>query len=238
LAVCTSGLASAQYPAGAIDGVDQVTLADLRLDGREVDLDDAFRRLSDLQVWSSYPDRKVDDQCRALQRACWSRLGIRSDFAFFDDQASPSAFATPAQVLRYHNRDGCVLFGATFFDRWRDHRTDNLGAPITLIMAHEQAHIRQFKSGLDLSGTTRELHADYLSGWAFAQIAVGKDVSLKLDEGLRPIRQSHRATSEATHGNPVLREAAVRAGFDQAGRSPLVDEAVRTGLDYLGVRSS
>jgi hypothetical protein len=90
-------------------------------------------------------------------------------FAFFDDQDSPNAYASPSK--RLGRPDGSVVFGLNMFKGLMV-RPERPEVCVAAICAHEFGHIAQNKAQVRTrlvgpSGKVKrlELHADYLAGY-------------------------------------------------------------------------
>jgi hypothetical protein len=124
----------------------------------------AFAKQINLLQQSGHP---VVDQYHQAEIALLRQVfGVSPGFSFFDDSQSPNAFATPSPVVP-GGIDGSVVFGATLIQNEVSKFGQNTaGAAIAGIMAHEFAHIVQFKNGLGTGPVPpRELQADCLAGW-------------------------------------------------------------------------
>jgi hypothetical protein len=82
----------------------------------------------------------------ALDKAI-SRLSadfhVTPGFGFFDDSASPNAFAMDRGI--FPGTSQTVLFGSTCYSQWMDY--DPSGVTIIAVIAHEFGHVMQFASG-------------------------------------------------------------------------------------------
>jgi hypothetical protein len=146
---------------------------------------------------------------------------------YYLDGATPNAMAT-SQVVTPYGPDGTVVFGMTLLQQ--EFQADPEGRVVRAIMAHEFAHLVQFKRGLTTPGKRPELQADYMAGWySFSQ-------QVSMDQ-LEPILMSffqkgdYAFNSPHHHGTPGERIAAVRAGYDAAW--PTIDDAWAGSEQYL-----
>jgi hypothetical protein len=144
----------------------------------------------------------------------------------------------PAGEIASGGPDGTVLIGINLMqDAQRVTDTNNYNiirqagkafarfrdiAVAKIIMAHEFGHIVQYKHGMEPTGPWQmEPHADFLAGWCLrafaARIGVpGVDVNdnevnyaAKFAFGL-----GDTDFNDDHHGEPTLRQAMVRAGFE------------------------
>ncbi|MGY3527448.1 hypothetical protein [Bradyrhizobium sp. USDA 4452] len=184
-------------------------------------------------------DKNLD---RALGRALArisSAFKVNPSFAFFADDNSPNAYASPdTNTAGTH---GSVVFGRTLFqDQFR--RYNDQGVSVLAIAAHEFGHICQFQQNLSgaLQGSERtvrriELHADYLSGW-YLGLLKKRNSSISLwssGDTFHRIGDSN-FTNKQHHGTPEERVAASKAGFDLAnGGEENVQGAIMRGKDYI-----
>ncbi|MGB4069941.1 MAG: hypothetical protein WBK08_18090 [Nitrospira sp.] len=108
----------------------------------------------------------VDQYYQAELALLRQAFGVFPGFSFFDDSQSPNAFATTSPVVP-GGVDGSVVFGKTLLQQEiSKFGHDTAGAAIAGIMAHEFAHIVQFKNGLGGGAVPpKELQADCLAGW-------------------------------------------------------------------------
>jgi hypothetical protein len=99
-------------------------------------------------------------------------LGVDPAIFYLRESRGPNAYATTSRfpsLLAAEQRpfccsDGTVLIGLELIDT-EQKATGGTGDSIPAILAHEYAHIAQFKYGFPYGGKWRELHADYLAGW-------------------------------------------------------------------------
>jgi hypothetical protein len=125
---------------------------------------------------------EIDEFVQKASRHLGDALGVRPAVFFWDDKGAANALATPAATSP-DGPDGTVLLGTTLVKeeirRPSDKRLDHplikealkdvpRGhlASIYLILAHEFAHILQYKKGYTPTGPWQmEPHADYMAGW-------------------------------------------------------------------------
>ncbi|MDQ6903349.1 MAG: DUF2800 domain-containing protein [Bacteroidota bacterium] len=90
------------------------------------------------------------------------RFLVAPIFFFYDDANGKNAFATE-KVYQQNGPDGTVFLGRRLFNS--EFIRSPGGTSIPIIIAHEYAHIVDFKYGvLNEPGIRRELFADYLAG--------------------------------------------------------------------------
>jgi hypothetical protein len=146
-----------------------------------------------------------------------SSLGVRAALCFFDDGDAPNAFAIPRRMFP-DGPDGTVLLGINLVElEWR--RNDQQGVDrkvldqsLRIILAHEYAHILQYKNGMTPNGPWQmEPHADFMAGWC-----LGNYTPLDIELAVKSMfERGDRAFYDRTHhGEPELRAAMVLAGYD------------------------
>jgi hypothetical protein len=168
---------------------------------------------------------------------------------FYDDSAAPNAVAIP-DVSRGH-ADGTVLLGRTLIQqvnrlhvdelRYGYKRYGQVNYNVDFILAHELAHVLQFKKGMFKAGWQVEPHADFLAGWSYGQSynrnnSQDKETKdLQLEEGVKTIFNTGdtKFGDSQHHGEPQFRAAMVRAGFRSARLD--VHAAFAEGMKFAGL---
>jgi hypothetical protein len=169
------------------------------------------------------------------------------------DDSAPNAYATrhvypiPDAINQpsAEGLDGTIIIGRTLAVRLLktdiDPQTD-LSQPYSFVavLAHECAHIRQFKSNTMFSRIKyRELHADYLAGWLVNHVVAEKKLGDSnvgdFDEASAMAAVYRLGDSDFNnpehHGTKGERLRAFLAGFD--GHWPAIDAAYAKGLQYV-----
>jgi hypothetical protein len=177
--------------------------------------------------------REVSPIITSLAQPCQTYLGVRAAVRSYDDSASPNAKASAESAP--FAPDGTVLFGRTFMSELNKEQT-------AIIVAHETAHILQFKNGISPDGPWQmEPHADFMAGWVcgrnkeksshmlFSRLATNLDQQANLAFSIGDTDFNDRDH----HGEPQFRAAMVRAGFDAAHLS--VQEAFEKGKKMAGL---
>ena len=167
---------------------------------------------------------------REWQLLC-ARYGVTPDLYMFEDGDSPNAFATPDRLGGHSDPDGTVVVGRRLMreemsaaaptgGRW-DH-------VVAAIMAHEWAHIAQFKV-IDEAppGKAMELHADQVAGWYMGGRARELAGQVDLVSAMRSFfgKGDYEFNSPQHHGTPRERLAAFERGLAAAQASDSFDEA-------------
>jgi hypothetical protein len=178
-------------------------------------------------------------------------FGVRPAFRAYDDKPFANALAVPTAKFPDEGPDGTVLLGAMLVaeERKRSPFSAVMGAAepgqesILLILAHEWAHILQFKSGLSPKGPWQmEPHADFMAGWFFAQ-KPKLDLSNLADWYIvRDIENAAKTmfsrgdtafNDPRHHGQPEFRAAMVRAGYESGALG--VQAAFEKGRKWAGL---
>ena len=199
-----------------------------RLDGCALNAGQFSGLENSTRFYSRTGNQEIDQAFRAEVRLLESAFQVRPSFVFYDDNISPGAYASS---------NGIVAFGLNLVQN--QFRQASLGGPlgIAAIMAHEYAHIAQFKSGTP-SNTDRikyrELHADFMAGWYLA----GRQSYLATDilDGLRTMhslgdRQFYSLDHHGTHEERLI---ATLVGVTSSNNLNM-REAYDRGFEYVGV---
>jgi len=168
-------------------------------------------------------------------------FGVRPGFVFIDDAGAPNAYASPEAWVP-EKQDGTVLLGVKFLAEVRQlqqGQTQFYNDNSFFIALHEMAHILQFKRGMaQRTDWQMEPHADFLAGWAYARSSPQSQPWVKenFELGVRLMFSlgDTAFNDPQHHGEPELRAAMVRAGFDSAALD--LDAAFERGMRYAGLR--
>lgn len=134
---------------------------------------------------------------------------------FLDDRGSPNAMASP-DVSNPNGPDGTVVIGLTLLQAELA-RDRGVGLSVPAIMAHEFAHIVQFKRNVRLPTSKMELQADFLAGWYLGLR------SRFIFTDVRPAFQSffekgdYAFNDPMHHGTPQQRLNAIASGLQASG---------------------
>ena len=113
---------------------------------------------------SSCGDERIDTLCSKQVVQLDRYFNVRAGFGFYDDSKQPNAIAL-TKVYNRRTPDGTVLLGKSLVHtvlRGED-------VAIAVIMAHEWAHIQQFREKARFQWNVRyELNADALAGGYFS----------------------------------------------------------------------
>jgi len=92
-----------------------------------------------------------------------SIFGVRPDFYYLHDYGMPNAYAT-SRISNPNLTDGTVMLGFGLIQEECLKSPSGTCSAIPIILAHEFAHILDFKFGTGLNGKYKELFADYIAG--------------------------------------------------------------------------
>jgi hypothetical protein len=136
---------------------------------------------------------------------------VHPNFGIIQDGNSPNAFAMP-RVTNPNFPDGTVAFGINLLRN--ELGSTGTGCSTAAIVAHEYAHILQFKAGGVPQGKYSELHADFLAGWYIGNR--GRWVPTNAFSSMFSFYQKgdYSFNSPGHHGTPDQRAAAFRAGVE------------------------
>lgn len=190
---------------------------------------------------------KIDDGVRpALE--CFCRVfrldgDWLPDFSFYDDGDVPNSRADGPGPFPGLRRPHIWIGRGAVAEAVRV-SNGNFGAALTGVLAHEFAHLRQMRSGVDRDlrnlddlGALRlvELHADFLAGWALPQawwITKIGDLGVAAQQffALGDVDLN----SHVHHGTSLQRQTIMAAGYTWGLISPgEPDTAVTRGQDVL-----
>jgi hypothetical protein len=159
------------------------------------------------------------------------QYGFRPASFFYDDSGSRNAFAVP-DVVDPRFPDGTVVCGLELIST--ELKRDGRGYAVPTILAHEFAHIMQFKLIQGFQGSSRaELHADYMAGWYLARemasLITDPQSSLKAFFEIG----DYEFNSPDHHGTPEERLGALERGWSVGALSPY--DAFTSGRRYVGL---
>jgi hypothetical protein len=195
--------------------------------------------LDKVKLLSSSGDKEVDQVCSAAERELRREFRVAPDTWFFDDGDEPNAFATwflsrSRTVLSQWDSkaDGTVCLGTHLVrQNTRRNELNRLWKTrLTMLMAHEWAHIVQFSRGYRAAGKSVELHADFLAGWFLGRTTAAREFSTEAQrqEAYRIWRYADNDIHNPDHhGTMGERTSAIESGFDLAAKVGNVDAAFR-----------
>jgi hypothetical protein len=175
-------------------------------------------KLSDkYTLYSTSGNLFIDQQTLAELNFLASRFLVIPNFFFYDDNDGVNAKASD-EVTNQYRPDGTIVFGKRLFNRQTIKPNGSTAIPI--IIAHEFAHIADFKYGI-LSHVTKkkkELFADYMAG-------IYMDIRIRyygfVDIGATRATFAGMGDTEFgnkdSHGTAEERTRALMAGYNLAG---------------------
>jgi hypothetical protein len=214
-----------QWPKGGTDSKSK-SQQYVKTEGCAVNPSDLPQLLSSIRYTVIMPNNDADME---IFRGLWNgdRLMSRAfdvdvTYGLYDDE-SPNAFATATDISEMNARDGTVLIGRKLIASERRSNPRIWMASATFVLAHEYAHIFQFKRGVEIDNPHFELQADYLAGWWLGQEnAKGSvyytNMSVVRDSLLA--KGSYAFNSTEFHGTASQRREALSRGYN-AGYSGL-----------------
>lgn len=157
----------------------------------------------------------------------------------FDDQSQPQALAYETSIRG--STDGTVVLGRNFLVRLMSSYADT-GVAVVGILAHEFAHIFQYKRDLvtklvkDDKVRLAELHADFLAGMYLAKLK-REQPKLRLFYTGEQFNKMGDANSEDPdhHGTPAERVRSIEFGFKVGYLRPTLtpDDAADESIRYI-----
>lgn len=175
-----------------------------------------------------------------------SVFGALPEVYYYTDGQSPNAFATRNQLGGHPEPDGTIGLGTTLcqslLQRYSGPSFYSQGDhAVVAVLAHEFAHILQFKTGLQTNPARRmELQADFLAGCYIAAraIALWRWDLINMQQAAEQMFSigDFNFNSPEHHGTSRQRLSAYLGGgrlaFEQSGQVPL-DRALRASERYI-----
>jgi hypothetical protein len=184
-------------------------------------------------------DSSIQTDVQELQRV----FRVSAKMFLLQEANNPNAFALSKplpevlasfRILPQSTPDGMVILGLNLMQS--EYKSQfGTGHSIPSIIAHEYAHILQYKVGFPFTGKWRELHADYLAGWYTAHRS--RFVPQNMVESMLAFfkRGDYEYNNLNHHGTPLERQRAFSAGMNlnlknnvRSGRV-----AYEQGIQYL-----
>jgi hypothetical protein len=179
--------------------------------------------------WTGIPniDMAVQNEGVFLSRL----FSVAPAGGFFDDAGAPNAFATPESLFT-NSIDGSVILGMSLLQQ-EIARDGGYGFSVAAIMAHEFAHVRQFKDAraMEVAVPVRELHADFLAGWYLAQRLQVAPTDVRSSMSAFFSLGDYAFNEPQHHGTPEQRLGSLLAGMN-AGM-PTVSGAHEAGWRHV-----
>jgi len=176
-------------------------------------------------------DAALDAQIAREAETLHRLFGVKPDVRILDDRAVPNAWASLGSVVP--DTLGTVALGRRLL-REQIYLGDHKDVALAGVLAHEFAHILQWRLGCRLVGRARELHADYLAGWYLARRQPGPFKSArKLRAFAKKLhaKGDHALASPQHHGTPNERVAALMLGHHNAVAK--LEVALRAGEGFV-----
>ncbi len=181
------------------------------------------RAAGDMNLLTYSGNRELDAANQHEGMELIKKFGVTPRGFFFDDGNAPNAFAS-GKVTNQLGPDGTVAFGLNLLNKELQ-RDGGSGLAVPAIMAHEFAHIVQFKRNSTLSVRDKELQADYLAGWYLGSRWIPTDSSAAFKAFFE--MGDYQFNNPDHHGTPAQRLKAIQAGVRDTGLS--LDNAYKTG---------
>lgn len=180
-------------------------------------------------------DLQVNNEYEFLK----SKFTVSPDLFYFTDGISPNAYAS-SLITNPYLTDGSVYIGFNLINTECGQSWTGSCSSVAIIMAHEFAHIVDYKYKLNLYGKNKELFADYLAGcymhlrsfqFAYTNVSeVAWSFYSKGDQGF---------FNPFPHGTPIERYNALLAGYNysiqtlNSGVNYNLNDAVLSAFNYL-----
>lgn len=237
-----TSLGNAQWPQPGSGGEIR-RFASISTGGCAISGDDAQKiRLSDLRYNSppfsrGDPDEPISKGFIIAATDAGLAFDVDAEYGVYDD-SSPNALAIPVDIttLRNQKPDGTVLIGRRLILEEQRRSQAYWGTSVTLFIAHEFAHIRQFKKRLNLPIQQRELHADYMAGWylgAWNRNTGGTYANMEFAARALFSKGDYEFNALASHGSPEKRVSALKAGYRVGLARYSMEDAFRSGVDFV-----
>ncbi len=167
------------------------------------------------------------------------KFGVSPDMYYLVDGSQPNAYATP-QISNPQYPDGTVLLGFSLINQECLESPSGTCSSIPIVMAHEFAHIVDFKYGTGLEGKHKELFADYLAGCYMYFRSVEFKITFVQEAALSFFKKGdYLFNSPAHHGTPEQRYDCLKAGYELAQSYSIrseyltLEEAISSAIEYV-----
>jgi hypothetical protein len=189
---------------------------------------------------------ELDRQLSQAVKVAAATLEINPAFGFYEPEKfthaeiefpSMNAFTWPSDVADVPGTRGVVGIGLTKL-RTELYGYDETGTTVMAIVAHEFGHVLQREYGYieKIPDLARENNADFLSGY-YLGTRKRRLSSMRIETALDFFKRSGRGDDgnpKRDHGDSRERPAAALAGYQVGLAGKDINEAVRTGLTYIG----
>lgn len=162
---------------------------------------------------------------------------VDPEYGVYNDSV-PNALALPVDISNGKPRpsEGTVLIGRHLILEEQRRSSEYWGTSVTMFMAHEFAHIHQYKKNLNLPVRQRELHADFMAGWYLGETnrrTGGSFANMEFAARSLFAKGDYEYNAANAHGSPEQRVGALLAGYKVGlARRPLED-AFQRGIAYV-----
>jgi hypothetical protein len=188
------------------------------------------------QLSTSSDDPRAN-QAMLIERKLLLHYFLVNPTFFFITGKNGSSNAYATREVIGSNPDGTVAFGVSLMkSEVAESGGPNMAISIPAIMAHEFAHLLQYKNGNAASGVSAELQADYLAGWYLGKRNGTVQLSERgLASALRSFYQKgdYDFNSSLHHGTPQQRANAVQAGYKNSSLN--LRDAYNASLIFAGL---
>ncbi|GGB93701.1 hypothetical protein [Pseudoduganella buxea] len=183
------------------------------------------------------PDHPIADSFSNAATDASLVFDVDAVYGLYDD-VKPNALAVPFNLgdPRDAKTDGTVLLGRRLILEEQRRNPRFWGTSVTLFMAHEYAHIRQFKKQLRLPLRQGEVHADFMAGWylgAWNRATGGTFANMEVAARALFNKGDYAFNSATSHGTPEQRVGALRAGYGAGAQGAGLDVAFQRGIVYV-----
>jgi hypothetical protein len=169
------------------------------------------------EVYNSSGNLQLDRAMFEAYNFIKMRFGVNPSFQYVLDADSPNAFASPKANNPLYP-DGSVYFGLQLMQAECTNSYLNMCSSLVIVLAHELAHVVDFKYGSGFSDTKRvELFADYLAG-AMVYVYTTQFKQINIQENALSLfsKGDYAFNDEDHHGTPQERLTCMLAGFNDA----------------------
>jgi hypothetical protein len=189
---------------------------------------------------------ELDRQLSEAVKVAAATLEVNPAFGFYEPEKfthaeiefpSMNAFTWPSDVADVPGTRGVVGIGLTKL-RTELYGYDETGTTVMAIVAHEFGHVLQRENGYlgKVPDLALENNADFLSGY-YLGTRKRRVSSMRIETAVDLFKRLGRGQDgnpKRDHGDSRERPAAALAGYQVGLAGKDVNEAVRTGLTYIG----
>lgn len=169
-----------------------------------------------------------------------SVFGVRPDFYYLHDFGMPNAYAAPT-IHNPNLTDGTIMLGFSLVQQECSNSPSGTCSAVPFILAHEFAHILDFKFGTGLSGKYKELFADYIAG-SYLYHRANRFGNLNIQEVASSFfsKGNYDFNNPNFHGTPQERYNCLSAGYvlaqqySQQGIHLTRELLMNSAIQYVG----